>query len=147
MRRVGAIAGFLVLAACSTKPLPPPLYLVPFAGESTEIRPRAAIVLNKVATNANRHHEKIVEVTGSVLPKGQHANAHLTDVRMQEVAHALAEAGVDEDRIIRGGERISAPRPDRKDGEQIEILLVDKPAGRPASPIPKASRKAQKSKN
>jgi len=141
---VGVIAGFLVLAACSTKPLPPPLYLVPFAGESTEIRPRAAIVLNNVATNANRHHEKVVEVTGSVLPKGQHANPHLTDVRMQEVAHALAEAGVDEDRIIRGGERISAPRPDRKDGEQIEILLVDKPAAAPPPP-PKA--KGQKSKN
>ena len=147
MRRLGTFAVFLLLAACTTKPLPPPLYLVPFAGESTEIRPRAAIVLNNVATNANRHHEKVVEVTGSVLPKGQHPNAHLTDVRMQEVAHALAEAGVDEDRIIRGGERISAPRPDRKDGEQIEILLVDKPAAPPSTPPAKSSQKAQKSKN
>jgi sulfur carrier protein ThiS len=147
VRRLGTIAVFLVLAACSTKPVGPPLYLVPFAGESTEIRPRAAIVLNSVATNANRHHEKVVEVTGSILPKGQHANAHLTDVRMQEVAHALAEAGVDEDRIVRGGERVSAPRPDRKDGEQIEILLVDKPPSPPPPPAPKARHKAQKSKN
>lgn len=147
MHRLGAVAVFVTLTACTTattmKPVGPPLYLVPFAGDSTDIRLRAAMVLNNVATDANRHHDKVVQMTGSILPKGQRANAHLTDLRMQEIVHALAAAGVDEDRIIRGGERITAPRPDRKDGEQIEILLVDKPAPTPEKPV----RKAQKSKN
>jgi hypothetical protein len=144
LARLAAISLCGLAAACSTPPTPlgPSTYLVPFAGDSTAIRPRAAMVLNNIAADANRHHEMLVEVTGSILPDPHDANPNLTALRIQEVEHALAAAGVDEDHIVRGSGPVSAARPDRLDGEQIEIRLIDK-AQAPAKPV----HKAQKSRN
>jgi hypothetical protein len=144
MRRLGALAICVGLAACqSTAPAGPPVYLVRFFGDGAAILPRTAIIVNTVAADANRHHDKLVEVAGAEPKRGRRHEERLTKARVAAVQQALAFAGVDERRIVQGYGPSSMATGNPKDGEEVRIQLVDKAP----PPAAKQAAKAQKSKN
>ena len=101
------------------------------------------MVVNTVAADANRHHDKLVEVAGAE-PKHRHReDESLTKARVAAIEQALAFAGVDERRIVVGQGPASMLTGNPKDGEEVRIQLVDRAPPPPA----KHAAKAPKSKN
>jgi hypothetical protein len=149
MRRLGALAICVGLAACQSTgpagPPGPPVYLVRFFGDGAAILPRTAMVLNTVAAEANRHHNKLVEVAGAEPKRAHGAGQRRTKQRVAAIEQALTMAGVDERRIVEGQGPASMASTNPKDGEEVRIQLVDKAP--PTPPPPKAVRKAKKSRN
>jgi hypothetical protein len=121
-----------MLAACAltrNEPQKQQAYVVFFQDNSTAISRQAAFIINSAVVDANHHTMKIVEVSGPATKATRHYNPGLAEPRIIAVEHALAAAGVDENRII----RISLPPPSTKmktdstGAQRVEIRILDKP--------------------
>jgi hypothetical protein len=151
MRFVPGLVLFAMLAACTTathapSPSDSTDYLIRFQGKATEITPRLAMIINSVAVAANRHQDKVVEVTAWSAPDSNSADMHLLDLRILSIEHGLAAAGVDEKRIVRDSALAARADVDEAtNAQQVKIRLIDPPPPPPRPP--KHKSKPQKSKN